>query len=260
MNPTLRQSVIDRALAEDPEAARADYLAEFRSDIASFISREVVEACVANGRYELTPITDVKYFAFVDPSGGSGQDSMTLANAHKEGPLMVVDALREVRPPFSPEQVTSEFAELLKRYNIREVTGDRFGGEWPRERFKVHGIRYELAQKSKSDLYQAALPMLNSGEVQLLDNARLVNQLCNLERRTARGGRDSIDHPPNAHDDLANVCCGVLVCGLAWRRRLPVWGQDIDRAPDFSTRRRLDIKKMFPGANSIDDLRISGVD
>jgi hypothetical protein len=30
-----------------------------------------------------------------------------------------------------------------------------------------------------------------------------------LERRTARGGRDSIDHPPGAHDDLANAVAGL---------------------------------------------------
>jgi hypothetical protein len=33
----------------------------------------------------------------------------------------------------------------------------------------------------------------------------LIAQLCSLERRTARGGRDSIDHPPGQFDDLANV-------------------------------------------------------
>ncbi|MGI4942968.1 MAG: hypothetical protein ACRYHQ_20780, partial [Janthinobacterium lividum] len=27
----------------------------------------------------------------------------------------------------------------------------------------------------------------------------------------ARGGRDSIDHAPGAHDDIANVVAGVLV-------------------------------------------------
>jgi len=32
-----------------------------------------------------------------------------------------------------------------------------------------------------------------------------------LERRTAQGGRDSIDHPPGAHDDLANAAAGALV-------------------------------------------------
>jgi hypothetical protein len=32
-----------------------------------------------------------------------------------------------------------------------------------------------------------------------------------LERRTARGGRDTIDHAPGGHDDLANVVAGVAV-------------------------------------------------
>jgi len=31
------------------------------------------------------------------------------------------------------------------------------------------------------------------------------------ERRTTRGGRDSIDHLPGAHDDLANAVAGALV-------------------------------------------------
>jgi hypothetical protein len=31
-----------------------------------------------------------------------------------------------------------------------------------------------------------------------------------LERRTSRGGRDSVDHAPGSHDDLANACAGAL--------------------------------------------------
>ena len=38
---------------------------------------------------------------------------------------------------------------------------------------------------------------------------RLVNQLCGLERRTARSGKDSIDHGPGGHDDLANAVAGA---------------------------------------------------
>ena len=53
--------------------------------------------------------------------------------------------------------------------------------------------------------------MLNSGKVELLDNTRLINQISALERRTARGGRDSVDHGPGGHDDLANACAGALV-------------------------------------------------
>jgi hypothetical protein len=32
-----------------------------------------------------------------------------------------------------------------------------------------------------------------------------------LERRTSRGGKDSIDHPPGAHDDVANAMAGAMV-------------------------------------------------
>ena len=83
--------------------------------------------------------------------------------------------------------------------------------EWPRERFRAHNIAYEPSTKVKSDIYRDALPILNSGKVRLLDHPKLVSQLCALERRTARGGRDSIDHAPGAHDDVANAVSGVLV-------------------------------------------------
>jgi hypothetical protein len=106
-----------------------------------------------------------------------------------------VDCLRERRPPFSPDSLVAEFAATLKSYGVSRVYGDRFAGEWPRERFRVHGVEYVVAAKSKSDLYCALLPLLNSRRVELLDNKRLVAQLCSLERRVARGGRDSIDHP-----------------------------------------------------------------
>jgi hypothetical protein len=71
-------------------------------------------------------------------------------------------------------------------------------------------VTYEQAAKPKSDLYRDLLPAINSRRVDLLDDARLVTQLVSLERRTARGGRDSIDHAPGAHDDLANATAGVV--------------------------------------------------
>jgi hypothetical protein len=247
MNPTLNAKVIERARKEDPEAAKADYDAEFRSDIETFVNREIVEAVVAPGRHELPPLSNVKYRAFTDPAGGSGKDSMTLAIAHTEGGLEVLDAVREAKPPFSPESVVKEYAQLLKRYRIRTVVGDRFGGEWPRERFKIHGISYAIADKSKSDLYRDFLPLLNSEEVQLLDNETIVNQFCSLERRTSRNGKDSIDHEPGKFDDLSNVVAGVCV-GSTKTGRAGTWGNNTQHY------RNLDIKRAFPGASSIRDL------
>lgn len=208
-NPTLPQSVIDQALERDPEAAAAEWLAEWRSDLADFISRDVVDAAVVFGRHELPRCAGLTYRAFTDPSGGSS-DSMTLAIGHDEAGVAVLDCLREVKPPFSPEAVVREFAAVIKSYGLGSVVGDRYGGLWPRERFQENGVVYGASEKSKSDIYIELLPILNAGKVELLDNQRLISQLCALERKTSRGGRDSIDHPVGSHDDVINAAAGCL--------------------------------------------------
>jgi hypothetical protein len=202
--------VIDAAMEEDASRYSAEYLATFRADIEAFVSRDAVDACVDVGVLERPPEPHLSYSAFVDPSGGS-QDSFTLAIGHRESNLCVLDCLREIKPPFSPESVTAEFAKLLKSYRVGKVVGDRYAGEWPRERFAVHGIDYEPSAKRKSDIYRDCLPLLNGRRVSLLDHAKLINQLCGLERRTARGGGDTIDHAPGQHDDIANAVAGALV-------------------------------------------------
>ncbi len=97
---------------------------------------------------------------------------------------------------------------------MSQVTGDRYGGQWPREQFRKHGIEYKPAEKTKSELYLELLPTINSGRVELLDSKRLQNQLVGLERRTSRAGRDTVDHAPGGHDDLANSVAGALALVL----------------------------------------------
>ena len=222
-NPTLPESVVARALERDHAAGSAEYLAQFRVDIEAFVTREVVEAVMVPGRHELPPVAGLSYVAFVDPSGGSA-DSMALAIGHgeKDG-RGVLDAIREVRPPFSPEQTVEAFAALLRSYGILRIGGDKYAGEWPREQFRKHGITYEPSERTKSQIYGELLPLLNSARVELLDHPRLAAQLCGLERRAARGGRDSIDHAPGAHEDIANAVAGALVLAhdnstSLWRR------------------------------------------
>ena len=222
-NPTLPQSVVDRATERDPASAAAEYGAEFRRDIESFVSIEALRACVSVGVFERLPLREVSYVGFVDPSGGSA-DSMTLAIAHRDkNGHGILDALRECRPPFSPEAVVEEFSILLRAYGVREVEGDRYAGEWPRERFRVHSIEYRPAEQPKAEIYRDFLPILNSRRADLLDNGQLVNQISGLERRTARGGRDSIDHAPGAHDDIANAAAGALVRVVGEMDALEIW-------------------------------------
>ena len=59
MNPSLSQRVVDRAYEEDPEAASAEYGAEFRGDISIFIGRDALEACVTTGVSVRAPLDGV---------------------------------------------------------------------------------------------------------------------------------------------------------------------------------------------------------
>jgi hypothetical protein len=230
MNASISQEIIDEAYQSDPEAADAEYGANFRSDLADFVTKETVDSVTCWGRSELPPLPGVTYSAFADPSGGVS-DAMTLAIGHLSGDdVCVLDALIEIRPPFDPEAAVAQSAFALRRYSISTVTGDHYAGEWPVARFREHGIEFVQSARAKSALYQDLLPLLNAGRIELLDLPRLNAQLCGLERRTARSGKDSIDHTPGGHDDLANACAGVLV------------GLDLDRRPAL-----VDIRQVTGG-------------
>ncbi len=209
MNPTVSQSIIDEAMERDPAAAQAEWFAQFRSDVGSFLDLDLIERAVEVGRKERAPLRGVSYQAFTDPSGGA-HDAFTLAIAHRDQERVVLDACRGIRPPFDPSSVVKEFCDLLKSYQCHSVVGDRYSGEWVVESFSKHGITYQHSERSKSEIYLEALPLFSQGCVDLLDYQPLLTELAQLERRTSRSGRDSVDHPPQGHDDLANSCCGAL--------------------------------------------------
>jgi hypothetical protein len=45
-----------------------------------------------------------------------------------------------------PESAIDAFVGYLRAYRVRHVTGDRYGGVWPQNRFRRRGIDYGLAQ------------------------------------------------------------------------------------------------------------------
>ena len=156
MNGTVPQAVIDEAYERDPSSAAAEYGAMFRADVETLLTLEVVDAATVPGRCELAPISSLKYVAFVDPSGGSAE--LDDVGHRAPGPADKTRCGRRrarEKAAVLPDQVAKEFTELLRSYRVRTVTGDRYGGEWPRERFRAHGIAYALAEKPKSDIYGA---------------------------------------------------------------------------------------------------------
>ncbi len=211
MNKTFSEKIVKRALAEDSARASAEYLAEFRADLADFISRVVVESCVVPQRKQLPAGGGfgIQYKGFYDASGGV-RDSAVLAISHHANGLAILDLIHEVEAPFSPAGAVFTHAQILKQYNVFEVWGDKYGGTWCQDEFRRCGVEYRFTELDRSAIYLFALATINSGRCELLDDERLVNQLCGLKRRTGTTGRDTIDHSAGAHDDRANAACGSL--------------------------------------------------
>jgi len=213
MNSTLPQSVIDDAMAEDMASARAEFGGEFRADISNFIDRALVERLVIPGRWELLPKPGIQYSAFVDMSGGVMDDAV-MAVGHAEGRKVIVDRVYRYKPRFNPHDVIRDMAEQVKHYGVRRVTGDQYAAEFTAQAFASCGIGYIKADLPKSGLYLELLHKMTANEIELLDDETTVNQISSLERRTRSGGKDSIDHPPGGHDDLANAIAGCAVVSV----------------------------------------------
>jgi hypothetical protein len=122
----------------------------------------------------------------------------------------VVDLVRWWKPPFNPSEVIADCAAVLKPYRIRTITGDAYAGEFPREQFRKHGIQYELSEKNRSQLYLDLIPAVNSRRVELPDIRPLIEELRRLERKQGRSGKDTVDHPAQLSDDIANAVAGAV--------------------------------------------------
>jgi hypothetical protein len=151
LNPTIDQSIIDKAYEDDLLVARAEWGAEFRDDIAAYIDPEMVAACVSPGVRELPParVSLLRLHRSVGrqqrqhdvgdlpPRGRAGRHRL---RARAAATIQPIRRLLEVR---------CDVEEL----RIGNVQSDKYAGGWPVESFAAHGIRVEQAAKPKSELY-----------------------------------------------------------------------------------------------------------
>ena len=212
-NGTLSEETIAAQRAADPTSASSEWDAEFRSDISTLYDDELIEAAVEGGRpLELPPRATGYYRGFVDASGGVGSDSYTCAVGHKENEQFIIDLVRGTPhgQKFDPQEVTKQYAAVLKEYRCSSVIGDNYAAQWVAQAWRSTGITYIKSDLPKSQIYLECIPLFTRALVRLPDHAKLLRELRLLERHVHRSGKDHVDHPKNGSDDYANAVCGVL--------------------------------------------------
>jgi hypothetical protein len=253
LNPSLPRAVIDRAYDDDPESAGSEFGGAFRQPISAFLTRALVERAVVPGRIEGIALPGVKYQAHVDVAGGTGQDSFAAAIGHvmRDGgrDIAVLDVVFEARPPFDPDVVVERLAAILRMWGVHAVTADSYASGWPVTSFARVGINYQRAPLTTSEIYLHCVPLFTAGRAQLLDHARLVDQLAGLRRRVGSAGKETVSHMAGAHDDLATA-----VCGLLWKLTPATRGAVIAAPIIFSANRSIGFDDVMEAGGAWDRL------
>jgi hypothetical protein len=207
-NPTLDALKIDAAREADPQAALSEWDGQFRSDLLQFLDDASIDAAIDHARpLELSPREDVAYRSFTDMSGG-GPAASTLCICHRDGERTVADVVRGRHG--DPQAAVSEFTALAKQYRCSAITGDNYAKEWVSGAYRAAGLEYRRSPLARSDLYLEGLPSFTRGVVSIPSHAVLVRELRQLERRTARSGKDSVSKGVGSFDDHANSLFGAM--------------------------------------------------
>jgi hypothetical protein len=214
MNPTIKAERLDRERRLDPSRFAREYEAEFSEDVDSFLPGAWVEQAVVSDRHELAAQPGMKYVAACDTSGG-GADTFSMAIVHSQTQNSEQKIVQNVMKGWNRsksgtmdlEGTVKQIAEILKRYKLDEITGDKYAAGWVRERFQAESLRYQDAEIDKSQVYLEVEPLFAQGRIEILDHSQLIRELKILERRPRAGGKTLVDHPSGKHDDYSNALC-----------------------------------------------------
>jgi len=170
---------------------------------------EPIMDAIARGIGVRAPEAGIRYTAFVDMSGGSHDDAvLAIAHQDREETIILDRVLNQGAPvPFDPSKAVKRFVGVLKEYRCSTVIGDTYAGETFRAAFQDAGCSYLVSERTRSELYEALEPLLNSHKVILLDSPITEQQALGL---VWRGGK--IDHPVGEFDDHINAVAGAIVC------------------------------------------------
>jgi hypothetical protein len=69
-------------------------------------------------------VQGTRYFCHLDPAGG-GKDAFAAALGHQAGNRVVIDCVRAWNSK-NPEGTVEECVDLLRRYGVTTVPGDRY--------------------------------------------------------------------------------------------------------------------------------------
>jgi hypothetical protein len=216
----------------DPLRAQREIDADWIDSLTSFLSSDWVESAVVRDRRENPPQPGVVYVHTLDQSQLRG-DAFTYCIGHMEsGGRFVQDLMRSWQGSRSSTvnlaSVVQEIVAIGRLYGGASFIGDQQAKDWVAQEFQRAGGGFTKSAKNTSDCYLESEPYFAQGKVDLLDDPQLIRELKLLERVARPGGKTTVQHPRNSHDDrAASLCRGIVNAAGASGSSLWAGGQRI---------------------------------
>jgi hypothetical protein len=209
MNPTLREDILEKARRRNEEEYRREFLGEFTDSVTGWVTPEILEPCVVQGRTEVPPISDVFYAAAIDP--GFRRSDFALAILHRMADhAIVVDRVCSwtgtKQAPLGFAWVCERVRSILRQWRLDSVVGDAYCSPAVRQELLRLGTNYEEFQfgsRTRAELFGNLKHLLIQRRIQLLDHPELLRQLRSLEEIKGPGGQIDIRPAYGQKDDLA---------------------------------------------------------
>lgn len=226
MNPTITADFLAREEARDPDAYRAEYLAQFEGSGAAYLDFERFRVAP---RGELSPADGVGWVAGLDPAFSSDPFGVALVG---RDPLdrrrMVVGCVRA----FAPARRAASFEErdaardeklddvlaVVQRFGAQAVT-DQYASRAVVERLRRSGVSTRvvpMTATSKTAAYAEMRARLYDGTLEVYDEPALLKEMSRLRTRFTAGSAAVVNpRVGGSHGDMAQaLALAVYDCAL----------------------------------------------
>ena len=195
MNPVLwTPEKVAEAVAFNPDAAKTDVFAEFRTPEEAMFSSESIRKCTRAATELVLPRRDgQQYVAAMDPATRGNGWSLVVATRER-GRIVVVYANEWIGSrdePLDPADTLSEIATVLVGYGLTTVHSDQAFGDaliklgW---QAGVTIVQWRFVERERAEKYMAIKTRLDRGEIELPPVPALRNDLLHIRKRVTPTG------------------------------------------------------------------------
>lgn len=209
--------MVARERLRDPDNARREFDAEFMATgTLLFFEAESLETA----RVAANPIREPSDLLPGDivvagMDAGFRSDSSALVIVVRRGTKLYVVACLEMRPdagkPLQPRDVVATFAAECQRWGVRYVMADAHYRESITEHLTAFKLVYVPAPHTPSEPYVRTRVLLREDRLTLPDDARLIQQMREVQGRAQSGGGLTIIHPRWATGGHGDLCAALVL-------------------------------------------------